>query len=680
MSVLGQVLGKLGPGLDPPARAGLLAAAASIGPSLQRGMMPRSTLNQAMITGTVSAASFGLTTSTQSVIQSLALAVAGDSTDRGTRGRRRGLVLAMNAVAAGVGYGVQRALPQQANEPVLRATLRTSGDKLVQSAVMGSVVMGGIELFSRVDSSRDDDVFEKVPFAIPLGVGLAALYIWRQRRTLAEAGADDAFGQPVESAASATARKSILAGTGVTVALVGLAQGERALAGLVAGGVSAATPGLAPYGRLLGHLTAFGLLGFGAKKGLDAVYEKSEQGGEAVEAAYRNPPTSACVSGGPKSLVDWATIGREGRRFVNMALTRDEIVQTMGSATHDPIRAFVGLETVPQHRPADADVAADLAIRELEALGAFERSVLCFFSPTGTGYVNYVAVETLEHLTRGNCASVSIQYSVRPSFLSLDRTALGEAQVRAFLNALRWRMSTIPEDERPRVVLFGESLGSWTAQDAFLGHGISGYERLGVERALFIGTPWESRWHRALQANPDLVDPAQQVVTVSDPQAWEALPEAQREAARVVLLTNENDPIATFSPQLLVQCPPWMGPPETRPTGVPRETQWRSPATFMITVSDLLNALNPIPGVFVAAGHDYRESLGRMTQQAFRLPATDDEMARVEDALRARELQFAQRRLIDETLAKGEEKIKEQLGKWGLDTSQAPPLVAAPTS
>ena len=44
-------------------------------------------------------------------------------------------------------------------------------------------------------------------------------------------------------------------------------------------------------------------------------------------------------------------------------------------------------------------------------------------SPTGTGYVNYVAVETTAYLTRGNLASVTMQYSLRPSPLSLDRVA-----------------------------------------------------------------------------------------------------------------------------------------------------------------------------------------------------------------------------------------------------------------
>ena len=676
MSLLGQVLGKLGPGLDTPARAGLLAASASVAPSLQRGLMPRTTLHQAAITGTVTAANFGITTSMQSLVQSVAFTVAGVGSDPATRRRRRGLQLAANAVAAGVGFGIQRVLPEQHNESVRRAVVRTVGLKLFDSAVSGLVVVSGLEALSRVDSSRDDDVFEKLPIALPVGSAIAATLIWRQRRALAAAGADDAYGQQVETDSNVSIQKSLLAGTGIMIGLTAIAQGERALAGAVAAAASAVAPPLAPYGRMLGHLTGLGLLAFGAKQGLDAVNKWAEQGGRAVEAAYSTAPENAYVSGGTASLVDWTTIGREGRRFVNMALTAEEITGVVGEPALNPIRAFVGLGTVDQQRVRDADEASDLAIRELEQLGAFDRKLLCLFSPTGTGYVNYVALETLEYLTRGDCASVAMQYSVLPSYLSLDRTSLGEAQIRSFLNALRWRLSTLPDDERPRLVMFGESLGSWTAQEAFLGRGTKGYDRLGVDRALFIGTPWESRWYRDWDADPALVDPDHDIVAVSDPGGWAALPQQARDRARVVLLTNDNDPIAKFTPQLLVQRPTWMGGSETRPAGVPRETYWRPVATFMITAIDVVNALNPIPGQFVATGHDYRESLAAIVKDAFRLPATENQMAAVEAALRARELKMAQRRLVEQTLSKGEDKIRGQLAKWGVDTANAPPLVA----
>ena len=71
------------------------------------------------------------------------------------------------------------------------------------------------------------------------------------------------------------------------------------------------------------------------------------------------------------------------------------------------------------HRPSRS--ASTSLMRELERTGAFDRAWLMIASPTGTGYVNYAAVSILEFLTRGDCATVAMQYSARPSPLSLDR-------------------------------------------------------------------------------------------------------------------------------------------------------------------------------------------------------------------------------------------------------------------
>src|SRR5262249_58732853 len=115
-------------------------------------------------------------------------------------------------------------------------------------------------------------------------------------------------------------------------------------------------------------------------------------------------------------------------------------------AVKAPVRVFAGLASAES-----MDVRVDLVMEDLARLGAFERSVLCVASPTGSGYVNYVAVETLEYLTRGDCATVALQYSLRPSFLSLDRVAMGRAQNRALLHALEWRPAGPAGGRRPRV-------------------------------------------------------------------------------------------------------------------------------------------------------------------------------------------------------------------------------------
>ena len=57
-----------------------------------------------------------------------------------------------------------------------------------------------------------------------------------------------------------------------------------------------------------------------------------------------------------------------------------------------------------------------------------------------------------------------------------------------------------------------------------------------------------------------------------------------------------------------------------------------------MTFLDMLNALTPTPGIFAEGGHDYREVLPEALSETWQLPATPDQMARINKALRQREL------------------------------------------
>jgi uncharacterized membrane protein len=130
------------------------------------------------------------------------------------------------------------------------------------------------------------------------------------------------------------------------------------------------------------------------------VDHRIERGAEQIEGAFDHPPASPLVSGGPGSRVHWETLSRQGRRNVATVLSTEAIETVMGEpARAAPIRVFVGLESAP----TEAERVA-VAVEELRRTGAFDRELLLVISPTGTGYVNYVAVETAEYLTRGNLA------------------------------------------------------------------------------------------------------------------------------------------------------------------------------------------------------------------------------------------------------------------------------------
>jgi uncharacterized membrane protein len=653
-------------------RTGLLAATVSMAPSLQRGLLPRSSLQQAGVTGVLGAINYGSITTLETVIESIAFRVAGSSEQ--DRAGRRGVMAVGNLAAIAGGIGLQRALAQHPRESMLRAGIRSWGWRASVGGTIGLVTVAMDEAVSRV--RRKPVTGAGVPGTLLLGVGAATGLYWDYRRQLAAQGVEfDALGQPVGLRPTRGGLEAVGVGIGVTGLLYAGARLESLLASGIGLGVGYVVPGLAPVGKSIGHVAALAALGYGGLQAVNRVDRMTEKAGVSVEPAYATTPTSPYVSGGPNSLVDSATIGREGRRFVNMTLSPEEIEAVMGEPAQNPIRAFVGLETVPSSAER-----ADLAVRELEALGAFDRKTLCMFSPTGTGYVNYVACESLEYLTRGDVASVALQYSVLPSFLSLDRVAAGQDNTRAFLTALKWRVAALPKTKRPRLLMFGESLGSHVGQDSLAIKGGYGHELYGIDRLLFIGSPWGSGWRRRWLADPDSVDPEGLVVEVSDYDEWLALDKATRDRARIVLLSHHSDPIPKFGPTLAIQSPDWLGDPETRPPGVPKEVRWSPLNTFFITLLDILNADQGAPGKFEALGHDYKADLARFTQLAWRLPASDEQMDAIERALRRRELEWAELRLRAETAAASEAKVRETLGKWGVDTSTIPPVVAAPES
>jgi uncharacterized membrane protein len=78
----------------------------------------------------------------------------------------------------------------------------------------------------------------------------------------------------------------------------------------------------------------------------------------------------------------------------------------------------------------------------------------------------------------------------------------------------------------PRVVVFGESLGAHTSQDAFLHWGTLGPQALGIERALWIGTPYLSGWMHEVTGPPRLDVAEDSVAVVNDFEQLEALGES----------------------------------------------------------------------------------------------------------------------------------------------------------
>ena len=88
---------------------------------------------------------------------------------------------------------------------------------------------------------------------------------------------------------------------------------------------------------------------------------------------------------------------------------------------------------------------------------------------------------------------------------------------------------------------------------------------------------------------------------------------------------------------------------------------------------DVKNAMSVTPGRFAARGHDYRADLARMISEAYGLPTTDGELLAIEHALRRREAEWAQRRLVAEQLRRAKEAVQRQTRSWGLAPEAAGP-------
>jgi uncharacterized membrane protein len=644
-------------------QAGTLAAATIMPITFQPTLMPRSALDQALVTGISTSLNYAFAALIQDSIEAAALRGAGRTgTDPATVDRRtwRRASVVLDLAAIGAGLAVQSALRPRPDERLPRGGARTAAWWLAATGLSGAIVGVVQELTARPGDTQD----HSFPAATFAGAAMAAINDYRRRRWERQfpgVGTDD--DAPV-SAAKAFAMSLV-----VTAALTGLAAGERLFAAGVGRAAERVLPGHERLYRPLGHLAALSLLGEALYEMLRRVDHRIERGAEEIEAAYPNPPTSPLVSGGPGSGVAWDTLSRQGRRNVATKVTADQIEQVMGEpALAEPICVYIGLESAP----TEAERVA-LAIAELERTGAFDRSLLMVISPTGTGYVNYVAVESASYLSRGDIASVTMQYSLRPSPLSLDRVAEGRHHYRMLIDAIHNALAERPPEKRPRVVLFGESLGAWTSQDAFAHRGTQGLLNAGVDRALWIGTPYMSKWKEEV-LHGDRPDVDRSLVgRFNDFGEVEALDPEARRRLRYVMITHANDAVGHFGLDLLVRAPDWLGPAATRAATVPGAEQWRSPTTFVQTLIDMKNAANVIPGEFEAKGHDYRADLARFVREVYALPASDEQLAAVEQALRAAELE--RKRVLDAAKAAAKAAVKDgddgQAGGSGSSSSKA---------
>lgn len=161
-----------------------------------------------------------------------------------------------------------------------------------------------------------------------------------------------------------------------------------------------------------------------------------------------------------------STVGECAQRVSELGAERVVVLREFtGEPATEPIRAYAGMGTAE-----DVEERAQLAVDDLERAGGFERAYLLIVTTTGSGWVVPSSVEAFEYMTGGDSAIVAMQYSYLPSWISylVDQERARDAG-RELYDAVYERWSALPADDRPQLLVFGESLGSFGAETAFSG-------------------------------------------------------------------------------------------------------------------------------------------------------------------------------------------------------------------
>lgn len=314
-------------------------------------------------------------------------------------------------------------------------------------------------------------------------------------------------------------------------------------------------------------------------------------------------------SGSPQSRSSWRAVGGQGRVFLGRGPSRANIEAVTGCAAMEPIRVYAGMPEEGQSLQS----AADLVVEELHRTGAFDRAVILIATSTGSGWVDEWQVQPLEYLTRGNCATASMQYSFVPSSINFltDLDVSEEAAVILF-ETIRRAVDEIPEDRRPALFVCGESLGAYASQHVFSGI-VDVLSR--TDGALWVGTPAFTPMHAELTAIRHRGSPEVAPVVANGRHArFVNVPENLwadvygRELGdwnypRVVYAQHPSDPVVWWNSELVWHKPDWIS--EKVDGDVSPHMQYTRGATYIQVLVDM-----PVAGTAPGGhGHTYHEEL-----------------------------------------------------------------------
>ncbi|UTM38576.1 alpha/beta-hydrolase family protein [Rhodococcus pyridinivorans] len=306
-------------------------------------------------------------------------------------------------------------------------------------------------------------------------------------------------------------------------------------------------------------------------------------------------------SGSPASTSSWESLGRQGRTFVAGGMDAEQLTELNDAPALEPVRVYAGLEA-----DGTTDEQVQLILDELDRTKAWEREILVVAGTTGTGWVNPFAADSIEAIYNGNSAIAAIQYSFLPSWISflVDGSA-AKAAGNTLINGVHERWSQLPEDQRPKLVVYGESLGSQSAEAAF--DDLTDM-RSQIDGALFVGPPnsnqlWRSIVDHRDPGSPEVLPVYEDGVAVRFASDLQTLEDQQGpwNDPRVLYLQHASDPVVWWGPGLLFERPDWLA----EPPGTDRSPsmRWYPIVTFAQVAADIMVGTSPPVG----HGHNYED-------------------------------------------------------------------------
>lgn len=503
--------------------------------------------------------------------------------------------LAGHVTGVAVGYGYNKAMQRLADSPLRRFALAPRHERALA-----------------------------VTWHVATAAATAALWV----RSISQ---QREIGRLVGKDEQASARSQL----GSTVVASGLYLATRGLTALANRGYDILRDNLRPWlprgvapilsGAIVGGTVAASIDRLLVRRTFESVVQKSRYLNSLVTPG-RMQPWEPERSGSPWSLEPWHALGAEGRVFVAEGPRARDLAAVTGrplTAVQEPIRIYAG-----KVLGRSLHAQAELVIREMHRTGAFWRDHLVVFTPTGTGWIPPWSAQAVEFLTLGNCAVVSMQYSDLPSpvtWLTDHETPIRAGRV--LIHRVLAEVDKLPEDDRPKVYVAGESLGAFGGLGAF-DNSADMLDR--VDGAVWTGAPqfspmWKELTARRAASSPEIapvIDDGRHIRFATRPlelhQSFYGAEFGTWEFPRVAFLQHASDPIVWWDYPLAWRRPDWLA--ERVGRDVLPAMRWFPFVTFWQVLIDGLASVS-VPG---GHGHRYEEEMLPTWARVLNIPLDDD--------------------------------------------------------